>query len=95
MSGSTRKRSSLLRPPDGKTAIPAAATNPTAATTATAANLVEGASGLLTAEKFPREGAGILSSFVAADGLVELPEDLTRPEAGAMVEFLPFSEAAQ
>jgi len=59
------------------------------------AHLVEDASGLLTAEKFPREGAGILSSLVAADGLVELPEDLTRLEAGAMVEFLPFSEVAQ
>ncbi|WP_193367461.1 molybdopterin molybdotransferase MoeA [Pelagibius marinus] len=59
------------------------------------AHLVEDASGGLTAEKFPREGAGILSSLVAADGLIELPEDLTRLEAGAMVEFLPFSEVAQ
>ena len=42
--------------------------------------------------KFPRDGAGILSSMVAADGLVELPEDLTAVEPGAMVEFLPFSE---
>ena len=33
--------------------------------------------------------------LVAADGLIELPEDLTRLEAGAMVEFLPFSESAQ
>jgi molybdopterin molybdotransferase len=59
------------------------------------AHLVEDASGGLTAEKFPREGAGILSSLVAADGLIELPEDLTRLEAGAMVDFLPFSEVAQ
>jgi len=59
------------------------------------ARLVEDTSGGLTAEKFPREGAGILSSLVAADGLIELPEDLTRLEAGAMVEFLPFSEVAQ
>lgn len=59
------------------------------------AHLVEDASGGLTAEKFPRDGAGILSSLVAADGLIELPEDLTRLEAGAMVEFLPFSEVAQ
>ena len=58
------------------------------------AHLVDGAGGL-TAEKFPRDGAGILSSLVAADGLVELPEDLTRLEAGAMVDFLPFSEVAQ
>lgn len=59
------------------------------------AHLVEDSSCGLTAEKFPREGAGILSSLVAADGLIELPEDLTRLEAGAMVEFLPFSEVAQ
>ncbi len=60
------------------------------------AHLVAGANGEgLTAEKFPREGAGILSSLVAADGLIELPEDLTRLEAGAMVDFLPFSEVAQ
>jgi len=59
------------------------------------AHLVQDGAGGLTAEKFPREGAGILSSLVAADGLVELPEDLTRLEAGAMVDFLPFSEVAQ
>jgi len=43
------------------------------------------------AVKFPRDGAGILSSLVFADGLVELPEDLTRVEPGTMVDFLPFS----
>jgi molybdopterin molybdotransferase len=59
------------------------------------ARLVGDTSGGLTAEKFPHEGAGILSSLVAADGLIELPEDLTRLEAGAMVDFLPFSEVAQ
>ena len=44
--------------------------------------------------KFPRDGAGILSSMVAADGLVELPEDLAAVEPGAMVDFLPFSEVS-
>ncbi len=44
------------------------------------------------AVKFPREGAGILSSLVESDGLVELPEELTRLEAGTLVDFLPFSE---
>jgi len=48
--------------------------------------------GTWRAAKFPREGAGILSSLVEADGLVELPEDLTRLEPGTMVDFLPFSE---
>ena len=42
--------------------------------------------------KFPRDGAGILSSMVASDGLVELPEDLTSLEAGTMVDYLPFNE---
>jgi molybdopterin molybdotransferase len=55
-------------------------------------SLVEdGASGL-EARKFSRQGAGILSSLVAADGLAELPEDLTRVEPGTMVDVLPFSE---
>lgn len=58
------------------------------------AHLVADAAAGLTAQKFPRDGAGILSSLVAADGLIELPEDLTRLEAGAMVDFLPFSELA-
>ena len=44
------------------------------------------------AEKFPREGAGILSSLVESDGLVELPEEMTYLEAGSLVDFLPFSE---
>ncbi|WP_193171644.1 molybdopterin molybdotransferase MoeA [Nisaea nitritireducens] len=50
-----------------------------------------GASGL-EAVKFDREGAGILSSMVAADGLVELPEDCTGVKAGDIVDYLPFSE---
>ncbi len=45
-----------------------------------------------TTAKFPREGAGILDSMVAADGLVELPEDLTQLKSGMMVDFLPFTE---
>ncbi|MEE8140924.1 MAG: gephyrin-like molybdotransferase Glp [Alphaproteobacteria bacterium] len=44
------------------------------------------------AVKFPREGAGILSSLVESDGLVELPEGMTRLEPGTLVDFLPFSE---
>ena len=44
--------------------------------------------------KFPRDGAGILSSMVGSDGLLELPEDLAAVEEGAMVDFLPFSEVS-
>ncbi len=46
------------------------------------------------AVKFPRQGAGILSSMVESEGLVALPEEMTRLEPGTMVEFLPFSEVA-
>ena len=47
------------------------------------------------AVKFARDGAGILSSMVESDGLIELPEEVTELKAGAMVDFLPFSEVAQ
>jgi len=58
------------------------------------AMLVPGPGGELLAQKFDRDGAGILSSMVGADGLVELPEDLTLLEPGTMVDFLPFSEVS-
>jgi molybdopterin molybdotransferase len=44
------------------------------------------------ARKFPRDGAGILSSMVDSDGLVVLDEGLTRLENGGEVDFLPFRE---
>ena len=47
--------------------------------------------GVLEALKFPREGAGLLSSLIDTDGLVELSEDLTAIEPGRMVEFLAYS----
>jgi molybdopterin molybdotransferase len=54
--------------------------------------LGRGPDGVPVAHKFPRDGAGILRSMVEADGLAELPEDLVELAAGAMVDFLPFSE---
>jgi molybdopterin molybdotransferase len=54
------------------------------------ARLVRGADGEPVAERFPRQGSGVISSLVESDGLVELPETLTRLDAGAMVDFLPF-----
>jgi len=51
-----------------------------------------GDGGLREATRFPREGAGILSSLVEADGLVVLDEDTTRLARGATVPFLPFNE---
>lgn len=56
------------------------------------ARLVAGPDGELVAEKYPRDGAGILSSMVESDGLVELPEDLSHLAAGSIVDFLPFAE---
>jgi molybdopterin molybdotransferase len=56
------------------------------------ARLVAGPDGELTAVKHPRDGAGILSSMVESDGLVELPEEMARLAAGTIVDFLPFSE---
>ncbi|HLB81240.1 MAG TPA: molybdopterin molybdotransferase MoeA, partial [Dongiaceae bacterium] len=55
------------------------------------ARLVADAEGGFSAQKFPRDGAGILSSMVESDGLVELPEDVTQLAPGSMVDFLPFS----
>ena len=49
------------------------------------------ADGSLEATKFPREGAGLLSSLVATDGLVELGEEVTRVEPGETVRFLTYS----
>jgi molybdopterin molybdotransferase len=51
----------------------------------------DGAGGWI-ARKFPRDGAGILSSMVESDGFVVLGETLTQLESGGEVEFLPFRE---
>src|SRR3954452_9999249 len=54
-------------------------------------SLRRGADGALEAAKFPREGAGLLSSLVETDGLVELGEDITRVEPGQTVGFLSYA----
>lgn len=51
----------------------------------------DGAGGWI-ARKFPRDGAGILSSMVESDGFVVLDETLTQLDSGGEVEFLPFRE---
>ena len=56
--------------------------------------LHKGEDGMPYVTKYPRDGAGILSSMVGADGLLELPEELAAVEEGAMVDFLPFSEVS-
>ena len=58
------------------------------------AQLGLGADGAPVARKFPHQGAGVLTSLVETDGLVELPEDLTHLTPGSMVDFLPFNEVS-
>lgn len=54
-------------------------------------NLLKGSDGLYDAVKFPREGAGLLSSLVETDGLAELSETVTAVEPGQTIGFLPYS----
>jgi len=54
-------------------------------------SLRQAESGGLEAVKFPREGAGLLSSLVDTDGLVELGEDVTRVDPGQLVGFLGYA----
>jgi len=56
------------------------------------ARLERGGDGGWTAQKFARDGAGILSSMVASDGLVVIDAGVTSVAPGAPVDFLPFSE---
>jgi molybdopterin molybdotransferase len=56
------------------------------------ARLVTGDDGMAVALKEGASGAGILSSLVEADGLLDLGADLTYLKSGSTVEFLPFSE---
>jgi len=47
--------------------------------------------GTFEAVKFPREGAGLLSSLCDTDGVVELEESITRVEPGQMVNCLTYA----
>ena len=52
--------------------------------------LETGATGLV-AQRFPREGAGILTSLTESDALADLPEAMTALEPGDPVNCLPLS----
>jgi molybdopterin molybdotransferase len=54
-------------------------------------SLRKAADGELEVTKFPREGAGLLSSLVDTDGLVELGEEITQVEPGQTVGFLSYA----
>jgi molybdopterin molybdotransferase len=51
-------------------------------------SLRHAADGAVEAVKFPRDGAGIITSLTETDGLVELGEDVTAVAPGAIVRFL-------
>lgn len=59
------------------------------------ARLAVGDDGIVSARRFPAQGSGILTSMVESDGLVELPEDVTRVRPGETVDFLPFNEVCR
>lgn len=50
-----------------------------------------GESGLM-ADKFARDGSGLITGLREADGLIELAEDVTSVSRGDYVAFLPFSQ---
>jgi molybdopterin molybdotransferase len=48
--------------------------------------------GLPKLRRYPKEGAGMLTSLTETDGLAELSEEATRLEPGAEIAFVPYSE---
>ena len=55
-------------------------------------HLARNEDGTLTARKYHADGSGILTSMVASDGLIEIPEDVDTVSVGGVVDFIPFSE---
>jgi len=54
-------------------------------------SLRQGVDGVLEATKFPREGAGLLSSLADTDGFAELGEDVTQVAPGETIGFLSWA----
>ncbi|UYW29262.1 gephyrin-like molybdotransferase Glp [Methylorubrum extorquens] len=52
-------------------------------------SLVRSGAGDLEAQKFPRDGAGVLTSLTESDGLVELPDDATGVSPGDSLAYYP------
>jgi molybdopterin molybdotransferase len=53
--------------------------------------LCRAADGVVEAVKFPRDGAGVITSLTETDGLVELGEEETEIAPGSMVGFLSYA----
>jgi len=54
-------------------------------------SLRRGDDGILVADKFPVEGAGLITSLTRTDGLVQLTEETTRVEPGDWVDYIDFA----
>jgi molybdopterin molybdotransferase len=54
--------------------------------------LVARADGRLGAEKYARDGSGLISGLRFAEGLIDIPEDAGDIAEGDVVQFIPFSE---
>ncbi len=48
--------------------------------------------GRVVAEIYKTQGSGVLTSMVASEGLIEIPEDVDRIEVGQPVDYIPFTE---
>jgi len=46
----------------------------------------------LAVDKFARDGSGLISGLCAADGLIDIPEDVAEVKPGDPVAFIPFAE---
>jgi molybdopterin molybdotransferase len=46
----------------------------------------------LAVDKFARDGSGLISGLRAADGLIDIPEEVAEVRPGDMVAFIPFAE---
>lgn len=49
--------------------------------------------GELIADRYPRQGSGIIHSLTDSDGLIEIPEDVTAVAEGDRLGFISFREA--
>ncbi len=57
-------------------------------------SLTRGDDGMYVASKHPQDGAGVISSLTATDGLAELADDVTEVAIGETIGFLPYSVLA-
>ncbi len=54
--------------------------------------VVDAPDGVRRVAKYPRDSSGLITSLREADGLIEIPEEVTSVAPGDPVRFMPFSE---